>query len=399
MYKLSSKVIDYYDDNKLLLDLIGQDTPEIVKTAHLIDYEEREQKEDDLFAVVMLTKTGNKLRKYPVFDEAHTWLSCKAFEKTAHQLPLDAARVAASNLYANCIYYNLECPKLIQKMASNIHSNLIKVNEEEELPIGYFMQNKIAEKKALKVKDEEYGLIVKVANKTKKLYPLNTEANISAAINYFDKFASKMTPEFRRQFACNIAKQAAKNCMSVPDKVKSYSAKEKGNKVEQNLKSRRKLVKTAEEKKILELLIKKHAEISADQLVDYIYNLDKTANLTKSWDRFIKDPYLSVYETSEITSLDKLAQIAIGPEFKGGLEEVGMPSAALKGSASNDVMSQNNIRESDIVTYAHTEAGTELPNHLPDDLVQKFLIEPIKTFEEMSDLQRSVVIRGILGQL
>jgi len=128
MYKISSQVIDFYDDQNLLLEILDDDAPESIKKAHIMSYEQQQEMPDDEFAVVIMTKTGQKIRKFPVNDKGHTWLSCESFKKTAHKLPHKAVEVAASNLYANCIYNDIECPNLIKKLAADIDSNVVDVD-------------------------------------------------------------------------------------------------------------------------------------------------------------------------------------------------------------------------------------------------------------------------------
>lgn len=362
MYKISSQVIDYYDDKTLLLDLMGVEIPDILKTAEMLAYDEASKMQDEYYAVIMMTKTGGLLRKYPTFDKEHTYLSCLAFEKTAHRLPVEAVKTAASNLYSMCLYHNIDCPATIKKLASDITTNIVRIDESKDLPLEFYMQEEVNKVASANVDDTEYGLVTESGH---KMYPLNTRANVSAAINYFEKKAYTMLPQYRDQLAKNICKFASSYDLEVPATISMYNS-EKGDNILFNLRARMPLTKTAEEKECLSTIMKLSGSLDKNTLIKYIDEFDKTAGLNKYWDRHIKNPYTTVLE---------------------------------KVAVEDEKLNDDEINEQDIMDYSQGFAGQDLPGHLPDEIVNKFIGDPIGTFHNMPEIQQELILRGIKGSL
>jgi hypothetical protein len=120
MEKLSGLVLDVYDDRDgwVVKDIWPTlaDVPELVKQAQRLTAEDREVLPDDLYALV-LHDGPVTLRKYACADPGNTWLSVHYFLKTAHKLPEEAQKVAASNLHTACGWYALEPPEELKKIA------------------------------------------------------------------------------------------------------------------------------------------------------------------------------------------------------------------------------------------------------------------------------------------
>jgi hypothetical protein len=122
MKKLSGLVLDPTDDyNGAVLRSIFPTrgaVPALVKTANekYLTPEGRAHLPDDMFALVL--RDGDvTLRKYACVDAGHTALSVEYFLKTAHKLPEEAQKVAASNLCTACDWYDIEPPEALQKIA------------------------------------------------------------------------------------------------------------------------------------------------------------------------------------------------------------------------------------------------------------------------------------------
>jgi len=120
MDKLSGLILDTYDDQqgavmKSIFPTL-EDVPEIVKTAHQVTPEERDQLPDDVFALI-LHDNDVTLRKYACIDEGNTCLSIEYFLKTAHKLPEEAQQVAAANFMVACSWYGIDPPEELEKIA------------------------------------------------------------------------------------------------------------------------------------------------------------------------------------------------------------------------------------------------------------------------------------------
>lgn len=119
--RTSGLVLDVYDDFRG--DVVKSyfpsrdEVPERIKTARALSSEERESLPDESFALVM--DNGDvTLRKFACIDSGNTALSVLYFLKTAHKLPEEAQKVAATNLIEACGWYGLTPPDELQKIAS-----------------------------------------------------------------------------------------------------------------------------------------------------------------------------------------------------------------------------------------------------------------------------------------
>lgn len=368
MYKISSQVIDYYDNQDLLVEILGSDMPESIKKANLLSHDQKEELPDDEFAVVIMTKTGSKLRKFPVNDKGHTWLSCKAFNKNAHKLPEDAVKTAASNLYSSCVFYGLECPKSIEKFATEITSNIVDVDESTAIPVEYTLRKVALEKKAKVIRSDQWGVTIKTASCVKNLYPLNTLNNVREAISYFQKHADSILPEYKRQFASNIVKEAANYECELSDNIKTYANSDTGSEFSRHIESRKRIVKTAEEHNFLSKLDAKKDKFDADTLISMVSDFDKIAGIDVLYGRSISDPYITVLDNE--------------PLYKEAILE----------RDGSDM-----YKDSDIIGYSQSDASVELRGHLPEETIDKFLMEPVKTYKSLPDVQKEVIKRGISG--
>jgi hypothetical protein len=122
--KTAGVVFDFYDDpsGELVKTAFPtpDDLPDFVKTAHILNPEEREVLRDEAYALVM-SNEGKILRKFACVDAGNTLLSCLYFEENAQRLPEEAIKVAAANLASFCQDFGFE-PTNFVKMA-NLGSN------------------------------------------------------------------------------------------------------------------------------------------------------------------------------------------------------------------------------------------------------------------------------------
>ncbi len=120
MQKLSGLVLDVYDDSsgEVMRGIFPtlDEVPDIIKQAHAIAPEEHGGLPDDAFSLV-LENDGATLRKFACIDVGNTALSVEYFLKTAHKLPAEAQKTAASNLVTACGWYDIEPPEQLTKIA------------------------------------------------------------------------------------------------------------------------------------------------------------------------------------------------------------------------------------------------------------------------------------------
>jgi len=106
----SGLILDVYDDYRgdTIRSLFPSrsEIPGLVKQAHALSAETRDQLPDETFALVLLNGE-EKLRKFACTDPGNTALSVLFFLKNGHKLPEEAQKVAAANLQVACDWYEL----------------------------------------------------------------------------------------------------------------------------------------------------------------------------------------------------------------------------------------------------------------------------------------------------
>jgi len=111
-----SAVLDVYDDGGNLLADFEDKLPESVKMASVPGSRDLERLPDDLFALV-LVKSAEKHRKFPIDSPASTLLSGLYFVHTYRGLPPNAVKLGAKNLMSAMDLYGLEIPHQLSSLA------------------------------------------------------------------------------------------------------------------------------------------------------------------------------------------------------------------------------------------------------------------------------------------
>jgi hypothetical protein len=121
MEKLSGLRLDVFDDvgGEVLRGLFPtyDELPELVKNASVLTQEDLSRLPDDLFALV-LHDGDVTLRKYACVDAGNTLLNVAYLLAQSHTLPVDAVKVAASNLCTACHWYDIEPPEDLKKLST-----------------------------------------------------------------------------------------------------------------------------------------------------------------------------------------------------------------------------------------------------------------------------------------
>jgi len=215
---LNTKILDAYDDSDLSIakeimgELPGNMKESFQKTAAGIDLlteEQRDSLRNDQFSLVVLTKHGQLLRKFPASDPGQTWLSQQYFVKTAGEMPEMAQAICAVNLNHACNVWGVPLHPAITKVANlyqGIHSNFYHEADDpdarlpepdyvEEAQLSKIARNPYAGDKSM------WGL----TNGGTLRYPLEKVAQVKVAAEYFEQNWKGFTPEERNEFATKIA--------------------------------------------------------------------------------------------------------------------------------------------------------------------------------------------------
>jgi hypothetical protein len=293
---LVHQIVDFVDDiNRSILKEAAANIPAHLKDAKILTAEERERLEPEQFALVMRTKEAQVLKKFPVNDEANTWLSCRYFEKTSEQLPYVAQKVAATHLKRACDIYGLESHEAINKLASNE----IKTNRYDE--VKSWTEDRLHKQSVKLAKVEHDG--------SKHFYALgnhyampNPEYVKKAAAYFVDHLKEFSDAEDRSVFAENVRARAKELEVSLEKKaeesLRAYASDAYGDLIGTQLKLREELLSFKPEmSQALSKLAAHRADTDPQTFAKALFLFDKKAGLTRYYDGFLSDAFKATFGT------------------------------------------------------------------------------------------------------
>jgi len=272
--ELSHKIIDVYDDVEFAgMHKVASRVHKELSGFNLLSQGEVDRLHDDFFGLVCMDKKAHKVRRYPMHDRPHTWLSAQYFDKTASALPQELREKVASRLRIACNRFDIkDYPKsletcVFQKSAS---------------------------------KNKTYAL--------RSEYPIDSAQEVKLAAGYFSKYASQFTdPKDRNIFASNVLNRANELNVNIQDNHKEGLEKFASTRfnpyIDHALNERKMLVSSNERSvEFLEKLATARKTASPQKVADLLYEFDKKAGVSKYWDSKIKDPYQAVMGVEKTAS-------------------------------------------------------------------------------------------------
>lgn len=398
--KTAGVVFDFYDDpdGRILKEAFPspEELPEVVKTAHILTPEERDVLRDDGFALI-LQNEGKVLRKFACVDPGNTLLSLLYFEKTGGLLPEDVQEAAYGGIIRHALEFGLvdENGKLKTAEAKNKkdgapnamsrtrdsmkqplvgdeadwaqRTNLVSVRGGADsgrvVPTANQMNMKMAG--VVDVTGREPAPVV-VHSKAKIAaldgrYPLDSYADVRAAVHYFTEGWTAFSPEDRREFCKVAAPRAAQIGLEVPEMMARYGATEYAPDVDAHMATR---VAVADEryKQLYQEMREKRASIEPEEFATLLMKVDTSSGLKFEWGGEVADPWYSTFGGA--TSVEK---IAFG--WEGGGYQV------------------------DAEKLQEAAASGILKGEFEPDLVRAFEKDPVAIFSSLPDDTKTLIAR------
>jgi hypothetical protein len=399
--KTAGVVFDFYDDpdGRILREAFPspEELPEIVKTAHILTPEERDVLRDDGFALI-LQNEGKIFRKFACVDPGNTLLSLLYFEKTGGLLPEDVQAEAYSGIVRRALEFDLidengkiktaeaknkkdGAPNAMSRTRDSMkqplvgdeadwaqRTNLVSVRGGADsgrvVPTANQMNMKMAGVIDVTGRDPT-PVIAHTKAKIAALdgrYPLDSYADVRAAVHYFTEGWTEFSPEDRREFCKVAAPRAAEIGLEVPELMARYGATEYAPDVDAHISSRLANVKEPRHREIYEVFREKRAELEPETYAALLRQADKVTGLEFEWGGVIADPWYSTFGGASPAE-----KTAFG--WEGGGYTV--DAEKLQDAAASGV----------------------LKGEFEDDLVKAFEKDPVAIFSSLPDDTKAVIAR------
>lgn len=295
MYKIANQIIDAYDDiYATYLSKIASKRPD----TYMMTAQEKAGLVDDEYALSILTKTANKINKFPIDSFDNTFLSNEMFGETYHKLPKTAAVIAANMIKDACEHFKIEPSQQVNEIAKNSNNTKIASNVYYEKDEGHYTKTDTVHTKTASEVMSTFADIETICNNyTHAQYVFATPAHVKVASVYFDKQYKEFPVEYRNKFASALQVRAKELGMTpLKGQVEKYASDNYNSYLEGHLISRKNLVEhsQAQTSSLYKIASMKN-QLSPQQFSQMLAAFDKTAGLTQYYGGYLQDPYISTF--------------------------------------------------------------------------------------------------------
>jgi hypothetical protein len=301
---VAGQVVDFYDDADYgCLKKVAHATR--YGDMHVLTPEEHASLSDDSFGLIVLTKNANVVRKFPIHDEGHIYLSAQYFDQNHTKLSAVEKVTAATHIREACDAYDIEAPASVAKYAEDgSFSNVVSEGSEpkwfrhvKESAAEELSKTASVEINArLSLPDEQYALVLTGDGETIRKYAMPDKDHVKIASAYFKKYAMDLAPTHRHMFAKNVMRRAVELDTDVGDfshLVKWASPKYNEN-VDAYLEQRKSLIPRDEAAQaVLDKLASQRDTADPITFAEALHMFDKQAGIDKYYDRGVTDPWAS----------------------------------------------------------------------------------------------------------
>lgn len=286
---ISYDVTDLLSDGRIeyLVALTKDDSDDLIKTAHIPSKDEVEAMPTDNFALVLYHPHVGFLKKFACHDRYVTKLNMKIFEDTHEAYPDEISKTAAYYLVKAAQHFKIAVQPELKKLAAGKHiTNIVDLDDIDRT--GWHKKNSTHVKTA---EPKEFAL------PESRKYPLDTEALVMTAVNYFEKHATQLSPKDALVYATNTLRAATR--MDIPtedtlvEKYAALTASEFNNEFKQCVRARKNYV-LEEDREVYDDLIKSAEKFGVVKTAEVLEEVDRKLGVSREWGRGVMDPYLSV---------------------------------------------------------------------------------------------------------
>lgn len=290
-------VLDLYDDADGLHIRDGKVLEKYGSKLMIERAEDLKSLQDKEFALVLVTKTGEVHRKFPIHTPDQLAISTHYFEKTGSSLPPPARAIVASNLAAAHARYGAAVPEELAKLA------------REDVVGPYFEMGRarleeVPAPAAEPVYAEKYAFAREMADGSKvEMFPVDTLDRLHDSIAAFKKVAFDLSGGDRYHSALGLSAKLREH-------GKEDAFLEKLSSLDPNpafmtyIEGRMPYL-TEENQKTLSTLAKLAGALPGVKIAEALESFDRKAGIAYLWDIRIQNPWTSCFQ-------QKTASVKVG---------------------------------------------------------------------------------------
>jgi hypothetical protein len=341
-------VIDVYDDAEGTHLLDGALLEKYGGALDIAVPENLDRLEDRDFALVVMTKTGEKVRKFPMHEPNTLAVSLHYFEKCGESLPGNAQKIAAANLARAHLRFGVEVPASVEKVASGVevdgpYFNAAETHEDNRVFVKPRVSTKYAYERTLD------------GGKTIQMFPIADKDETQASLAAFRKHALEMPPRDRWTTAVKLAK-LAKGYDLRDEFVEKLAEFTPNPAFTAHIAARREVCRKDEDRTTLDSFEKVAGALPPLQRAGMLEEFDRRAGMAYHWDRRLVNPWDSCFIVK--TAATKVGDKTITKEALVKLIDGGKLGSLFKTSMINEFKkSPMEVFESLPTPTKHTIAG------------------------------------------
>ena len=334
---------------------------------------------DSDFGLVMITKRGSVLRRFPVNDPGNAWLSAQYFAAHHTKLAMPARMAAAGTIKRACQAYGVPASGTVDAYAAQLELGA-SANTYVEGSEGAWMLRKIATAELLakqasaaemnallEMPDSHFALVVHtVDGEVIRKYAMPDAEYVVKAAAYFDKYAMQLAPEHRHRFASSVKARAhelgvAVDHASLLDKWASPSW---NGHVQAHLEQRKSLLpRNDPARRVLDKLAAAVGETDPETMAQALATFDHATGLSRYYDRGLTDAFAS--------TMDKAA------------------------SGWSTEIDDETLTEADLRKVA---SSSRLKSYLGEGFARQFAEHPVETFEALPTSEQVLIKQLAMGE-
>jgi hypothetical protein len=377
---LASIVLDFYDDPSGLMTKLS--APAEVQRAQMqvLSAADRAALSDSDFGLVMITKRGSVLRKFPVNDPGNAWLSAQYFTAHHDKLAMPARLAAACAIKQACQAYGVPASSAVDAYAAQIEPGTPSLNTYVEGSEAGWILRKLATAELLakeasaaevnallEMPDSHFALVVHTGDgEIIRKYAMPDAAYVNKAAAYFDKYAMQLQPEHRHRFAASVKARAEELGVALKQTglLDKWASPSWNAHVNAHLEQRKSLLpRNDAARRVLDKLAALAGETEPETMAQALATFDHATGLDRYYDRGLSDAFAST-----------------------------MDKAASGWSAEID---GETLTEPDLKKVA---ASSRLKSYLGEGFARQLGEHPVETFEALPPSEQVLIKQLAMGE-